>query len=825
MSKPGFYKSCIMAGLCLFQAGHAAAQDLYAGNELIWMNSPGDLTKTWESQVFHLGNGWFGASCDGGIQQEIFTLGEKTFWTGGPGDQQNNDYGIVKGNVQDLDSIKHYTSIGDFHASDKFASRLFSSDLSTFGTLSSIGELYINFFKKPGEVKGYKRALNLSDATASVQYTIGDTRFCREYFCSYPDRVLAMRMTSDKPDALRLNIGVNLMHKVRNPRTNVSAADGTIEVVGNIDDNNRPYRLIIKVVCEDGKIRQHGSSLNVSGSQSVVIFYTVATDYTMTPPLYKGADPEAITQKVIQKVTAQGYEKTKKIHVSDYKSLYDRTAFHLENEAKERESLPTNERLNFYIRKHDFKDLGLKELAFNFGKYILISSSRPGALPAGLQGCWNNKYHARWFGTYQLDMNVTQTYMFGNALNLPECQQPFIDYIKDKAETGKEAAKAYYGLDSWASFMIGNIWGHVGILDNLILKFSSTGWLSVILWEQYAFEGNLDYLKEIYPILKAASLFYRHNLAEYKNTGELVYAGDTSAEHYSPMGATVPGFQDIAFAQETFKNTIRAAEILHTDKSFRKGLQKTTDRLMPHKIGRFGQLQEWVEDIDDPNCKHRHMSQLMSLLPCSLFNPYQHPDWTEAAKVTLEHRGDADWKALHGIGCNSPEHPSRCLHEGLPYDFYTAQVWCRAARMCNWIRLFDGDRADKIYNDILCESTLENMIQYETKANYSDEPDSTPFFLDGTVLSAGYVTEMVLQSQHGFLDILPALPSCWKTGYLKGIRARGGFTVDVEWQDSKLVQAVIKSDKNAVCKIHYRKNYYTGHLFKDRPYVFRYDGL
>lgn len=694
------------------------------------------------------------------------------------------------------------------------------SDLSTIGGLSTIGELYLNFPKEAGLVCNYKRELNLSTSTVKVDYEVNDILFSREYFCSYPNRVLAMRLTSNKADAINVNIGIRLMHKKRNPKMVVSEKDGSIEVFGNIDDNNRPYVVKIKVVNQGGVVKRHGTSLELVNCNKVDVYYTVATNYVLDSPLYKGADPERIVRGVIEDVLKQGYEKIKELHITDYQNLYQRTSFHLNNTVQDREKLPTNERLNFYINKQDYKDLGLKELAFNFGKYMLISSSRPGALPAGLQGSWNNRYTALWNGTYQLDMNVTQTYMFGNALNLPECQEAFINWIKDRAKAGKQIVKSYYGYDNaWTSFMVSDIWGHAGILP-LPLNFFSSGWLSLILWEQYAFEGDVDYLKQIYPLLKEAAVFYLKNLVKYKDTRFLVFSSGASAEHTSSLGTTVPGFQDIAFAKETFENVITASKILNRDKVFRKKLQDVKERLMPFKIGRLGQMQEWVEDIDDPNCQHRHISHLLALQPCKQINPYENPDLVEAMKVTMNFRGDADNNALKGIGCNSQEYPAKCIHEGLHFDKYTSQVWCRAARICNWIRLFDGDRADKIYNDIFRESTLENMIQYETRANYDDEPASTPFFLDGTVLSAGYVTEMVLQSQYGFLDILPALPSSWNTGYLKGIKARGGFVVNVEWEDCKLVKAVIRSSKDIICKIRYKGVEQNVFISEDKPYIF-----
>ena len=426
-------------------------------------------------------------------------------------------------------------------------------------------------------------------------------------------------------------------------------------------------------------------------------------------------------------------------------------------------------------------------------------------MAAALQGTWNNKYKAMWNGTYQLDMNVTQTYMFGNALNLAECQEPIIDYTRMLSQVGAIAATRFYGCKGWTSFVISDLWGGVGMLPPA--PFLSSGWLALISWEQYAFEQNRNYLKDIYPVLKGAAQFYLDNLIEYKDTQKLVLWGTYSAEHStSPIGITAPNFQDLAFVRETFENTIRASEILATDKEFRDQLINATNRLMPFKVGRMGQFQEWVEDVDDPNCHHRHISHLLALQPCKQINPYKDPEFIHSMKITLKHRGDDDFTTLNRPDlCNSPLFATQCQHEGMSFDNFTSQVWSRSARLCSWLRVLDGDHANKIYNDIYREATLENMIQYESRAHYGDQPvPETPFFLDGTVLSAGYVTEMALQSQHGELDLLPALPSAWVTGSLKGIRARGACTVDVDWKSGKLTKAAIQSDRGGAFTIRYK---------------------
>lgn len=797
------------------------ADSTISPNEKIWLTQPGDFNKNWEGQVFHLANGYFGASCYGGVEKEVFTLAEKTFWTGGPGDQPTNDYGIIPNTPEAVEKIKQLTAEGRFAEVDQLTGQAYRSNWNgRIGNQSTVGRLNLSFNHQGAAISNYQRLLDLSQSKAFIQYEANGVEFTREYLCSYPDRVLAIRLSASKEKSLNFSVGVDLLHQRRHPQTTVTPPEGLLTIHGNIDDNNRPYVIKIKVLNDGGTVSGQGNQLQISNADAVTIFYTIATNYRPTPPLFKGADPEQITSTVINQVTQQGFDKVAAKHIADYQALYQRTKLSLANPVPERAKLPTNERLNFYMEKKDYQDLGLKELSFNFGKYILISASRPGTPVVGLQGAWNNYYHAPWMGTIQLGVNVPLTYTYGNALNLPECQMPMIDFAQQRARIGEEFAQKYYHTQGWTSFLITDIWGHAGVLDNLDLKFVSNHWLALILWEQYAFEGNEKYLKSIYPTLKGASVFFLENLIEYKNTGKLVFYSTASNEQRSAIGSIVPNYQDLGLIAELFENTAKAARILKKDHEFQEKLMKTRAKLMPFKVGHFGQFQEWVEDVDDPNCQHRHISQLLALFPASQINTRKDKKMTDAARLTLDKRGDADDSCLDEHGPNSMETPSKCTHEGYHYDRFTGQVWCRAIRLATWLRLHNPQRADKIYNDIYRESTLENMIQYETKANYSPNNQETPFFLDGTVMSAGYVTEMVLQSQNGELDLLPALPAAWHTGSIQGIRARGGFTVDISWKNGKLEKAMIRADRTSRCTIRYAGRVKTVKISKSKPYIF-----
>jgi len=498
-------------------------------NEKLWQKHPGNPALQWESQVFHLGNGYFGLSAYCGVKQEKMTLAEKTMWTGGPGDDTGYNF-LIKPEKDHsyISEIKMLTSAGDIREADKLVAKYLCNEAWTgLGGLSSAGSLVIDFEGHQGTAEGYERSLDLSRSVLTVKYMINGVDYRREYFCSYPGRVFAMKVTASKQGSVSFGLGLDLMNRKRSPQTKVKPSTGMLEVAGSMNDNNRPYRIKIKVVNEGGSMSGNDSVLFVKGSDAATIYYTIATDYELRPPMFRGADPDKITSDAITGAVKSGYDKLRDVHVADYRSLYGRTSLKLDNPVSEREKLPTDERLNYYIYNNDCRDLGLKELAFNLGKYMLISVSRPGTMAAGLQGTWNNRFKALWNGTYQLDMNVTQTYMFGNAINLSECQEPFIDYVKMLSEVGKKAAAAYYGSGGWVSFIISDLWGGAGTLPPA--PFLSSGWLSLIAWEQYAFDRDKKYLKEIYPVLRGAAQFYLENLIEYRNSGKLVFWGTSTA--------------------------------------------------------------------------------------------------------------------------------------------------------------------------------------------------------------------------------------------------------------------------------------------------------
>ncbi len=784
-------KHCKLIGL-IFSLSLAAirAETAATSNERLWYQQPG---KEWNSQALHLGNGWFGASFFGGVKQEQFTLGEKTFWTGGPGDSTNNAYGIVPGGKDHIAEIRRLIVGGKIGEADaRFAQRM-RGDYSRFGALSTVGSLYLNFEGHDGAVTNYVRELDLQQAIGSVGYEIQGVHYRREYFCSYPARALILRISCDKPGALGFDLGIDVAHKKRPPVINVSPEQGLWELSGNLDDNNRPYRVKIKVVPEGGTLAaspRNGGLLLVNGATAATILYTVATDYLLSPPAYRGADPEAITAGVLKKQEGQSYQAIRAGHVADYQRLYLRTRLHLDGGIPARESLSTDQRWAFYA-KHDYADIGLKEAAFNFGKYLLISASRPGALASGIQGPWSNHYAAPWSGNYQININIPLLYMPGNALGLSECNEPFLAWIEALVIPGREVAKAYYGTRGWVGHATGNIWGYASPGADIEWGAFPSGaaWECRHLWEHYEFTLDHTYLKnQAYPVMKEAAEFWLENLTEYQ--GSLIAIPAVSAEQKSPKGFLLPPMQDVIFVGDLFDNVVKASKVLGVDAAFREKVVQARMRLMPLKVGRLGQLQEWVEDVDDPNCHHRHFMQLLAVHPCQQINPHSDTSLAEAARVSMNLRGDGE--NAQRLDPNYARLKCACTHCGAPADAYIGGNWSRAWKCWIWARLLDGSRADKIFSELIGEAGMENLCTYQQTPS---PPNGKPMQLDGSVTTPGFIAEMLMQSQHGEIDLLPALPKAWPTGSVKGLRARGGFTLDIEWKDGKVTNYRIASSE------------------------------
>jgi len=749
----------------------------------LWFEYPAEQ---WNSQAFHLGNGFLGASFYGGVKEERFDLTEKSIWTGGPGQNPDYSYGNKIGGKDHLADIRNAIVTGNVEEADKLVARHFLGDYSDFGAFSMIGNLYFAFDNHDTSYTNYIRELDLSKSLARVAYEVNSVKYQREYFCSYPDRVLVMRFHSDVPGEL----GFTMRLAVTQKNHSVTVDGNLVEIAGKIDGNNRDFRVKIKVLNTGGIIETDGKIIQVKDANTATVILVAATEYLPDPPMYNGADPNAFTTGIIHTALKKSYKQLKESHIKDYQLLYKRVQLNLAGDPLY-EKLPTNQRWENF--KDGSKDIGLKTLAFNLGRYLIISTSRPGSLPSNLQGVWNTFDRAPWNGNYQSNINLQLMYMPCGPVNLLECQIPYIDWIKGLVVPGRETAKKYYGTNGWISHTTGNIWGYTAPGVGLLWGIYPVGgvWHCQHLWEQYTFTMDKEYLEEeAYPVMKEATEFWLANLIPYKEG--LISAPTVSAEHgvettngkyidptmSAERGAgkegyrfNIPGaYQDIEMIWDLFSNVLEAADALGINGKFLDSVKAAREKLIPLKIGRYGQLQEWFEDIDSPEDHHRHMAHLYAVHPGRQIHPLTTPDLAEAARKSLNIRGD-------GV---------------FPGWLYSGGNWARAWRIYCWSRLLDGERANKIFSELISEQGFENLMTFQ------HVPGSKRMQVDASMSTPGFVAEMLLQSHLGEIHILPALPSDWPEGKVEGLLARGGYEIEIEWEQGHLKGAEIKSLKGGI---------------------------
>jgi len=763
-------------------------------NHTLWYEYPG---KYWNSQGLHLGNGYFGASFLGGVEEETIYITDASMWTGGPANGEWERAGINPNAKESIPRIRKAVVDGDIELADSLVVNDFLGKSDLYGYFTSIGALKIGLPSDSKKYTNYRRELDLSNSLGKVSYTLGETAFSREYFCSYPDKVLVLRYNSDELNSIDLVISANNIQDSSMVRIN----ENEFEIKGFVNGNNRPFHVLLKVKNLGGALEQTDDQLILKGANAAELYITMGTNYKMEYPEYVGEDPELSNRKVISSAIQKTYDEIKETHIQDYKTLYDRVSLEIEQDPKLAD-LPTNER--FERLKRGGVDPGYKIMAFNLGRYMVISASRPGTLPANLQGVWNVFDFAPWAGNYQSNVNVQEIYWSCGPLNLPECQQPYIDWIDNLSISGKEIAKRVYGTDGWISHTIGNIWGHSAPIGGIRWGMYSMGsaWHCQHVWDQYAFTQDRGYLKlQAYPLLKGASTFWLQNLVPFE--GYYITSPTISAEHGALLtehGLTpayhdlrsddyrynLPGvYQDMEMLWDLFTNTSEAAKLLGDDQ-FADSLLEAREKLLPLKIGKHGQLQEWYQDIDDPDCHHRHIAHLYAVAPGRQIHPTTTPELANAAKKSLNMRGDGRYmEQEEAAGGN----------------------WARAHRMWAWTRLLDGERANKIMTETLTEQGFENGLTYQHapyNGNGGPELYTEPngmfcnWQLDASGALPGCIAEMLVQSHMGEIHLLPAVPQEFKTGKIMGVQARGGYTVDLEWEDGKLIKAKITGKTNSV---------------------------
>lgn len=731
----------------------------------------------YETASLPLGNGNVGASIFGSITTERVSLNEISLWLGGPNTKQGpaHYWNVNKQSAHVLPLIREAFLRGDYRLADSLTSNNMNGLFSywpaneptwRFGNYTTLGELHINTGIDSLGVADYSRVLSLDSALATVSFLKDGVRYERIAFCSHPDNVLVMRYSANRPAMQNLSLAY-----CPNPlATGEARASGdTLVYHAALDNNGMRFFVRIKMMAKGGKIVDDSlGRLSVRGADEVVFLLTADTDYKMNfdprfddPLAYVGVDPDTTTAAWIGAAAKLGYDQLLRRHLADYQPIFSHVRLQLGDTVPRDLSKATAQRLADYRR--GTADPYLETLYFQYGRYLLISSSRDN-LPANLQGLWLNNIDGPWHCDYHNNINIQMNYWPALQDNLLECMQPMIDYVRSQVKGGAVTAKSYFGARGWTTSISSNPFGLTAPLSDHDMQYNLSPmagpWLATHLWDYYDFVRDREWLRAVgYPIIKGAALFTQDYLW-LRPDGTYTAAPSTSPEHgMVDEGATYCH----AVAREILLDAIAAAKVLGVDGAEAAQWQTVVDHLAPYRIGRYGQLMEWSRDIDDPNDHHRHVNHLFGLHPGHTISPLTTPELAEAARVVLEHRGDG------------------------------ATGWSMGWKLNQWARLLDGNHAYRLYGNLLKNGTSDNL--------WALHP---PFQIDGNFGGTAGVTEMLLQSHTGALQLLPALPDAWHSGSVAGLRARGNFAVDMSWRGGLLSEVSIHSGSGESCTVVYR---------------------
>lgn len=720
----------------------------------LWYDEP---ATSWENQSLPIGSGALGASVFGGTGSEKLTLNEKSLWTGGPGSPGYNFGNWTTPRPTALADVQARIN-AETQVSPNWVATQLGQAKTGFGSYQVFGDLTLDGLPSAGASE-YRRSLNIADALAAVQYTSAGVGYSREYFASYPGGVIAGRLSADQPG--KLGFTAKLTTATNRSRT-ATATAGRITMAGALTDNRMKYESQLQVINHGGTRTDNADgSVTVAGADSVELFLAAGTDYAFEYPTYRGADPHAGVTSRVDAAVAKGYQSVRAEHLTDYRNLHSRMKLDLNQEMP---AIPTDDLLKAYSDGSASAGAkrALEALYFQFGRYLLISSSRAGSLPANLQGVWNNSTSPPWSADYHVNINLQMNYWPAQVTNLAETTEPLFDYVDAMVAPGQVSAQQIFGARGWTVGNETNPFGFTG-LHNFSTSFwfpEAGAWLARAYWENYQFTRDESFLRErAYPMLKSLSQFWIDTLVVDPRDGKLVVSPSFSPEQ-GQFSAGAAMSEQIVW--DLLTNTTAAAKIVgDDDQAFAGELAATLGNLDPGlRIGSWGQLQEWKTDWDVKGNDHRHVSHLYSLYPGQQIQPGRDDAFIEAAETSLLSRGDG------GTG------------------------WSKAWKINFWARLLDGDHAHKMLSEQLTGSTLPNL--------WDTHP---PFQIDGNFGATAGVAEMLLQSQRDSIDVLPALPAAWADGTVSGLKARGDVTVGATWSGGQARSITLAPAADGVLKV------------------------